>query len=94
MYKCQLLNIAFNTLYNPSFPSYLKLNVQPKSSYLLRSEDHLSIAVPTINDGSKFQYLAANLFNNLPTNIRDINNYSHFKKQTKNYFLKQQRTII
>ena len=94
MYKCQLLNIAFQALYNPSFPSYLKLNFQPKSSYPLRSEDHLLIAIPKINDYSNFQYLAATHFNNLPTSIRDLNSYSQFKKQTKNYFLKQQRTNI
>jgi hypothetical protein len=93
MYLCQLLNITFQALYNPKFPSYLKLNFQSKSTYTLRSQNHPLIEVPKPNAALTFQSSAATHYNKLPPFIRDITNYTLFKKHVKAHYLKQQSTI-
>ena len=65
----------------------LRLSLHCVNAYSLRSSSAPVLDIP--NESGKFQDSAASIFNKLPSEIRNINNYRTFCRCIKKTFQKQ-----
>lgn len=65
--KLNILNLAHKSLYDETFPKYLKLNLHKVSAYSLRSSTAPVLSIP--KESGTFQHSAATSFNKLPVAI-------------------------
>jgi len=91
-WKYNILTLAFKSIYHQNFPSYLKLKIQPPSSFNLRSDS--SVHLPNILLSNSFRSQASTLFNELPPHIRNDScnqNIKQFAKTIKTFLLHSQK---
>ncbi len=77
-----LLNITFKALYFEQWPAYLKLRKYVPGR-TLRSSNDVKLEVPLVN--GTFQDSAAAVFNNLPADIRNCNDFNIFKRNVRTH---------
>ena len=78
--------MTFNALRNTSWPQYLQVRKRTIVRNL-RSSLAASTEVERYNENNTFQDQAAKIYNNMPIELRDIECYSSFVKDTKKYFI-------
>jgi hypothetical protein len=71
-----ILKLAYKALHDDSFPEYLRLSLHCVNAYSLRSSSAPVLDIP--KESGTFQDSAASIFNKLPAEIRNINNYRTF----------------
>ena len=87
-----LLKITHKALYNKSWPGYLQLRVH-EPTRVLRSSNGVQLQIPL--ERNTLQDHAAQLFNELPSNYRNIADFISFSKQSKHFmFLKAKGRIM
>jgi hypothetical protein len=79
-----ILKLAYKALHDDSFPEYLRLSLRCVNSYSLRSSSAPVLDIP--KESGIFQDSAASIFNKLPAEIRNINNYRTFCPCIKEHF--------
>ena len=77
-----LLNITFKALYFEKWPAYLKLRKHVPGR-TLRSSNGIKLEVPLVN--GTFQDSAAAVFNNLPADISNCNNFNIFRRKVRTH---------
>ena len=78
-----LSKLVYKAIHFSDWPSYLQLE-EYKSSRILRSSSARRLVVPLLTDA--FQDEAARVFNNLPENIRNCNNFNEYCRNCLAYF--------
>ncbi len=77
-----ILKLAYKALYDDSFPEYLRLSLHCINAHSLRSSSASLLDIP--KESGTFQDSAASIFNKLPAEIGNINNYRTFCHCIKN----------
>ena len=83
--ELNILKLAHKSLYDETFPEYLKLNLHKVSAYGLRSSIAPVFSIP--RESGTFQHSAATIFNKLPVAIRNITEYNSFCRSVKRHLL-------
>ena len=83
--ELNILKLAHKSLYDETFPEYLKLNFHKVSTYSLRSLIAPVLSIP--RESGTFQHSAATIFNKLPVAIRNITESNSFCRSAKRHLL-------
>ena len=83
--ELNILKSAHKSLYDETFPEYLKLNLHKVSAYSLGSSIAPVLSIPRQSRNS--QHLAATIFNKLPVAIRNITMYNSFCRSVQRHLL-------
>ena len=86
-----ILKLTHKSLYDDTFPEYLRLNVHKVSDYSLRSSTAPVLSIPRVS--GTFQHSAANIFNKLPVAIRNITEYNSFCRSVKRHLSCKELTL-
>ena len=78
--ELNILKLAHMSLYDETFPEYLKLNLHKISTYSLRSSIAPVLSIP--RESGTFQHSTATIFNKLPVAIRNITECNSFCEET------------
>ena len=87
--ELNILKLAHKSLYDETFPEYLKLNLHKVSVYSLRSS--IAPVLSILRESGTFQHSAATIFNKLPVAIRNISEYNSFCRTVKRHPLRKER---
>ena len=87
--QMNLSNICFKAVHFKNFPTNLSLQPAPKPRRPLLCNDR-GFLIEKSGHKNSFRMRAVNIFNELPRQLRDIDGtqYTNFKKEARNYFLK------
>ena len=95
--ELNIVKLTYKSLYDETFPEYLKFNLHKVSAYSLITASPV-LSIP--RKSGTFQHSAATIFNKLPVAIaiRNITEYNSFCRSVKRHFLyvrnsKQQRQL-
>ena len=80
--ELNILKLAHKSLYDETFPEYLKLNLHKVSAYSLRSSIAPVLSIP--RESGTFQH-SATTYNKLPVAIRNITKYNSFCRSVKRH---------
>ena len=84
--EMRMVNLCYPVLHNKNFPpEYFKINFCTKK-HLLQACNGNGPMFEISRHRNSFTSRAANLFNELPKNIRRLNKENTFKSETKKYF--------
>ena len=83
--ELNILKLAHKSLYDETFPEYLKLNLHKVSAHSLRSLIAPVLSIP--RESGTLQRSAATTFNKLPVAIRNITGYNSFCHSIKRHLL-------
>ena len=83
--ELNILKLAHKSLYDETFPEYLKLNLHKVSAYSLRSSIAPVLSIP--RESGTFLHSAATIFNKLPVAIRNITECNSFCRSAKRHLL-------
>ena len=81
-----VLKTTYKALYDPSWPSYVSLEVN-KQARNLRSSHSSNLKLKIRRIKETFQDTASKLYNKLPNEIKNCETFTRFSKHTKNYLL-------
>ena len=84
-FQLNILKLTHKSLYDETFPDYLKLNLHKVSDYSLRSS--IAPVLSISRESGTFQHSAATIFNMLPVAIRNITEYNSFCLGVKRHLL-------
>ena len=79
-----IAKLCFKSLYNENFPDYLKLQMKEQKSNVRRCQDQGRTISHDYNKNS-FSFRSAEIFNNLPKAIRNIENEKSFCTEVRKY---------
>ena len=82
-----IVKLAHKSLYDNSFPNYMKLHFKPSPQKILRNGSTKSNEIVTNNMEGTFPYNASKNFNDLPSTVRKIDDYTKFSILSKKYFI-------
>ena len=83
--ELNIFKLAHKSLYDKTFPEYLKSNLHKVSAYSLRPSITPVLSIP--KESKTFQHSAATIFNKLPVAITNITEYNSFCRTVKIHFL-------
>ena len=83
--ELNILKSAHKSLYDETFPEYLKLNLHKVSANSLGSSIAPVLSIP--RESGTIQHLAATIFNKLPVAIRNITMYNSLSRSVQRYLL-------
>ena len=93
--QMNLSNLCFKAVHFKNFPTYLSLQPAPKPRRPRLCNDR-GFLIEKSGHKNSFRMRAVNIFNELPRQLRDIDGtqYTKFKKEARNYFLKASQERI
>ena len=79
-----IANLTYNALTNPNWPSYFRLNYHEPARTLRSSSNGKLLVNPRVKGTLKTR--AAEIFNNLPTDIRNTDSFHSYSNKVKTHF--------